>query len=101
MKFIFLTYTLSVLCACSMAQPLKDGSVQTIKLDVSASVIHCKDPRPKMCTREYKPVCASKDTGVRCITSPCPSTESVTYSTGCTACADPAVYSYEPGACNK
>ena len=61
----------------------------------------CTDPRPQMCTREYRPVCASKDTGVRCVTTPCPSAENKTYATGCTACADPKVHGYVAGACAK
>ncbi|MEE9304435.1 MAG: hypothetical protein V3U84_11735 [Thiotrichaceae bacterium] len=61
--------------------------------------IECKDPRKQACTKEYRPVCAVKDTGVRCVTTPCPSTEKVTYANKCTACADAKVYSYVVGAC--
>ncbi len=61
--------------------------------------IKCKPPRPQVCTKEYRPVCATRDNGVRCIITPCQSTEQITYSTGCTACADPRVYSYRQGAC--
>jgi hypothetical protein len=35
----------------------------------------CSDPRPTACNLDYKPVCAEVDTGVRCITAPCPSSE--------------------------
>jgi hypothetical protein len=59
----------------------------------------CSEPRPEACTQEYRPVCAERDNGVRCVTTPCDSTEKKTYSNGCTACSDPLVYSYEPGAC--
>lgn len=59
----------------------------------------CKDPRPQICTREYKPVCATKNTGVVCVTTPCPSTEEKTYATGCTACADAKVIKYQQGQC--
>jgi hypothetical protein len=61
--------------------------------------IKCKEPRPEICTREYNPVCATKNTGIVCITTPCPSTEEKTYSTGCTACADPTVIKYTQGQC--
>ena len=61
--------------------------------------IECKDPRPEICTREYRPVCATRDTGIRCITTPCPSTEKVTKATACTACADTKVFGYTAGAC--
>ena len=63
--------------------------------------VRCSDPRPQICTREYMPVCATRDTGVRCVTTPCHSTEEVTYSTGCTACSDPKVSHYRTGKCEK
>jgi len=59
----------------------------------------CKDPRPEICTNEYEPVCANKDNGIRCVTTPCPSTDKVTYANACSACADKKVFSYVPGAC--
>jgi len=59
----------------------------------------CPDERPQMCTREYLPVCATRDTGVRCVTAPCPSSEQKTYGNACTACADEKVSGYMPGAC--
>ena len=65
--------------------------------EVTATV--CREPRPEMCTQEYRPVCADRDTGVRCVTTPCPSTEQVTYSNACTACSDPKVMRHRPGAC--
>jgi predicted methyltransferase len=63
------------------------------------ATILCTEPRKKACTRDYRPVCGSVDTGVRCIKAPCPSTESHTFSNGCSACADGRVQSYLPGAC--
>ncbi len=62
--------------------------------------VTCESPRKTMCTREYRPVCAEVDTGIRCITAPCPSSEKKTYSTGCTACADEKVIGYFPEACD-
>ena len=59
----------------------------------------CEDPRPQMCTREYRPVCALRDTGVRCVTTPCPSTEWKTYGNACDACADADVIGHIAGAC--
>lgn len=59
----------------------------------------CKDPRPQICSREYNPVCAIKNTGIVCMTTPCPSTEVKTYATGCTACADAKVIKYQQGPC--
>ncbi len=62
-------------------------------------VVVCSEPRPRICTYDYKPVCASRDTGIRCVTTPCPSTENITYSNGCAACSDKRVISYQPGSC--
>lgn len=62
-------------------------------------VTECTEPRSPMCTRDYRPVCAELDTGVRCVKAPCPSTEKKTYSNACTACADNQVLRYRSGAC--
>lgn len=59
----------------------------------------CQDPRPEICTREYRPVCALRDTGVRCVTTPCASTEWRTYGNACTACSDADVIGYGDGEC--
>ena len=61
----------------------------------------CPEPRPQMCTRDYRPVCATRDTGVRCVTTPCPSTEEKTYGNACSACADASVIAYREGACDQ
>ena len=68
---------------------------------VISSQTQCKSPRSQMCTREYRPVCATRDTGIRCVTTPCPSTEKFTKSNACTACADEKVFSYAEGACTS
>ncbi len=83
------------------------ASCQSIKktlppaLNKPAVLKECTEPRPEICTTEYFPVCASRDTGVRCVTTPCPSIENKTYSTACTACADLKVHGYVMGACEK
>lgn len=59
----------------------------------------CPEQRPQMCTMDYRPVCASRDTGVRCVTAPCPSTEQKTYSNACSACTDVKVIGYIPDEC--
>ena len=59
----------------------------------------CTEPRPEICTFEYLPVCASRDTGVRCVKAPCPATEWKTYGNACSACADAKVSGYVKGAC--
>ena len=59
----------------------------------------CEAPRPEMCAQLYDPVCAQRDTGVRCVTTPCDSAEPREYPNACEACADPKVLSYKPGPC--
>jgi hypothetical protein len=61
--------------------------------------VMCKDPRPEMCPQIYDPVCATRDTGIRCITAPCPSSEQKTMGNACSACSDPKVSSYVKGEC--
>ena len=48
----------------------------------------CKDPRPKICTMEYDPVCVITTSGLR-----------RTYPSPCNACADVAVEGHKPNAC--
>jgi len=59
----------------------------------------CKDPRPEVCTQQHEPVCAKRDTGIRCVTTPCPSEENITFTNACEACSDPKVFGYVKGAC--
>jgi len=53
------------------------------------------DPNNVFCTLNYDPVCGRKDTGIRCITTPCDSTEDVTYSNMCSLDVDDAEFLYE------
>lgn len=55
--------------------------------------------RPQMCTKEYRPVCGEVDNGVRCITTPCNSTEQRNFGNACMACADAKTNGYWPVAC--
>lgn len=75
------------------------ASCSNIPKSELAGSIKCKHPRPQICTMDYSPVCATRDNGIRCITTPCPSTETATYSNDCSACADKNVYSYVSGEC--
>jgi hypothetical protein len=59
----------------------------------------CESPRPELCAQLYDPVCGQRDTGVRCVTTPCNSTEPREYPNACEACADPKVLSYADGPC--
>lgn len=58
--------------------------------------------RPEVCAQFYKPVCgqlknASGKAGAKRELEP----EWKTYSNGCTACANPQVIGYRPGACGE
>jgi len=48
----------------------------------------CVEPRPEVCTMDYRPVCARLVTG-----------DYRTYANACAACADPSVVGHLPGAC--
>ena len=93
---------LLLLAACSQA-PVASGSGQPAPADTPKEEknepVMCTEPRPEVCTMIYAPVCATRDTGVRCITTPCPSSEQVTKSSSCNACSDPKVISYVKGEC--
>ncbi|POP51160.1 hypothetical protein [Zhongshania marina] len=67
--------------------------------DMQGGFTQCESPRPQMCTREYRPVCGHIDTGIRCVTAPCPSERHQTYGNACGACADEKVIGYEVGDC--
>ena len=54
----------------------------------AANATVCEDPRPQICTMDYRPVCGTrKDGSVK------------TYSNGCGACADANVVSWIENAC--
>ncbi|NUQ77386.1 MAG: hypothetical protein HUU21_27940 [Polyangiaceae bacterium] len=64
--------------------------------------IQCSEESRKaeMCTQQYDPVCADVDTGVRCVTAPCPqASERKTFSNACVACQEPKVIGYRKGSC--
>jgi hypothetical protein len=48
----------------------------------------CEEPRPQVCTMDYRPVCASLSGGGL-----------ETFSNGCGACADSGVEGWREGAC--
>jgi hypothetical protein len=58
------------------------------------------DSSPIFCTADYAPVCGQIDTGIRCITTPCPSFEEKTYSNKCTLSVAKATFLYE-GECKE
>ena len=91
---------LLLLAACSQAPVASEPPppADPPKEEKKAPVM-CTDPRPQVCTAIYAPVCATRDTGVRCVTTPCPSSEQVTKASSCSACSDPKVISYVDGEC--
>ncbi|MCK5896879.1 MAG: hypothetical protein KAG20_08740, partial [Cocleimonas sp.] len=82
--------TLLFLNACQNKHPITSASSPL----PTGAYTECKDPRPDLCTEEFRPVCGKVDTGVRCVTTPCPSTEHKTYANACKACTDPKVYGF-------
>jgi alkaline phosphatase D len=64
------------------------GELRNSKIPIEKQLIACPDPRPQVCTREYRPVCAQLQDG-----------SLKTYSNGCSACTDPEVTGYHDGAC--
>jgi len=100
------TWTLPLivlLAACSQApvasEPSPPPASDPPKQEEEKKPVVCPEKRPEVCTMIYAPVCATRDTGVRCIRAPCPSEEQVTKSSGCNACSDPKVISYVEGDC--
>ena len=87
---------LLLLCACSQAPVASEPPPRKEEPPV---MVMCKDPRPEACTAQYDPVCATRDTGIRCITAPCPSSEQKTMGNACSACSDPKVSGWVKGEC--
>lgn len=102
MKIRILLLSALVLCACTQApvasEPPPPAPVPPPAEPKDEPVV-CAEPRPQACTAMYDPVCATRDTGIRCVTTPCPSTEQKTMGNSCSACSDPKVISYVKGEC--
>lgn len=78
------------------------GEITDGEMKPEVQMIMCDtENRPQACTREYNPVCGSVDTGVRCITKPCPSQEFTTFGNACDACANEDVYGHYAGSCEE
>ena len=67
---------------------VRRGELRSTKLEGDQKLVPCPEPRPQICTQDYRPVCAQLQDG-----------SFKTYSNGCNACTDPAVTSYRDGAC--
>lgn len=67
-----------------------------------AKFIECSEEEKlaQACTFEYNPVCGIVDNGIRCVTTPCQSTDALTFGNKCGACSGQA-YGYYEGACDE
>lgn len=91
----------AVLLLAAMSAGAQSGADETAPGNAvtaaGSQFVRCSTPRPEICYELYQPVCAVRDNGVRCVTTPCPATEKATYGNDCKACADPAVYGFQRG----
>lgn len=91
--------SLLTLCAFLAACTAQDGASESPDNDVPAVTDSeiteieldgiCEDPRPEVCTMDYRPVCGYAESGHK------------TYSNACTACSDIAVVGYTDGECQS
>ena len=65
-----------------------DQNVPPAESGGTTQTITCPEPRPEICTQDYRPVCAQLPDGTF-----------KTYSNGCNACSDPIVVGYRDGEC--
>ena len=77
-KYIISIYWLLAGCAVCVAEDKYP----------SQEVQKCTDPRPEVCTQDYRPVCASLEDG-----------STKTFSNACTACSDSDVHECREGEC--
>ena len=82
---IFIVVALAALVACSTGGEPRPSKPEAVS---AAPVTLCTEPRPMVCTMEYRPVCAAMVVGGK-----------KTYPSGCNACADIAVQSWMDAPC--
>ena len=86
-------YCISLLSLSLAVAANTTAASQTIELE-NGLYTYCSKSRSEVCAQNYDPVCATRDTGIRCFKAPCPSAEEVTYANACMACSDPDVGGY-------
>jgi hypothetical protein len=93
MRVVLPLFLVSVLVSCAPMSGTgvskDDNSNDASELGNPAST-QCRDPRPMVCTMEYRPVCATLVSG-----------GTATYPSGCNACADIVVDSWTDGPCEE
>lgn len=78
-----------LLAGCQMMPSLGDYQrPAVVEAPAKPITTTCDDPRPKICTMRYEPVCAVMATG-----------RITTYPSACNACADVAVSGWRPDPC--
>ena len=70
------------------SQPFSQSDLKASDAMDKQQMVACTEPRPQVCTQDYRPVCAVRQDG-----------GFNTYSNGCSACSDPAVTGYRDGTC--
>ena len=83
LKAAALGVALTTLSACAGHQPDPEQ-------DIPQGLSPCHDPRPEMCTMDYKPVCGQLENG-----------QFRTYANACSACADAKVVGSRKGECKE
>jgi len=98
-KLLIFSFILVTGCT-SHAQKPADSASSDINID-SQPAVFCPDDRPQACTvtADEQRVCGFIDTGVRCVQAPCPTWETFTYASGCSACTDTRVVGFSEGVC--
>ena len=77
----------------------RHGTTVTI-LDEHNVTLPIVDDNPVACDQRYNPVCASLDTGIQCVTTPCPTNVYKTYGNRCSADAAKSPVLFD-GECGK
>lgn len=77
----------------------RHGTSVTI-LDEHNVTLPIVDDNPVACDQRYNPVCAAFDTGIQCVTTPCPTEVYKTYGNRCHAEADKSAVLFD-GECGK
>jgi hypothetical protein len=79
-KAVVMAAVLGLTACASGSQPQSGTAIEGLAA--------CPEPRPEVCTMEYRVVCAQRQDG-----------SSGNFSNACSACADPTVAGYREGSC--